>query len=140
MVTQAYDGFIAYPTLYHAGCLTDDEGKYCFASALTNESAPSSSYIYYLPLGVQLPGGARPACNQCLQNTMAIFATTASNTSQPLNEDYTSAAEQVQMLCGPTFVEAAVASNGASHSWIPTPASTLLAGAILLLTLITNLL
>ncbi|KAF2172237.1 hypothetical protein M409DRAFT_17475 [Zasmidium cellare ATCC 36951] len=136
LVTQAYNGFVAYPTLYHAGCLTDNDGKYCFANAVTNASAPSSSYIYYLPLGVQLPGGAKPACNQCLQNTMAIFATTASNSSQPLSKDYTGAAEQVQMTCGPTFVEASVATSAAS---IPITTSTTLAGALVLLTLIMNL-
>lgn len=140
VVTQAYNGFIAYPTLYHAGCLTDSDGKYCFANAVTNASAPSSSYIYYLPLGVQLPGGAKPSCNQCLQNTMAIFATTAGNSSQPLSEDYTSAAEQVEMTCGPTFVKATVASSAAVCSMTPTTSSTTLAGGLVLLTLIMNLL
>lgn len=108
MVSQAFNGFKAYDTLYHAGCLTDSSGNYCYANAATNISAPASSYIYYLPLGVQLPGGSRPACTQCLQNTMSIFAETAGNSSQPLSTDYVSAAEQVQMNCGPTFVESSV--------------------------------
>lgn len=137
VVTQAYNGFIAYPTLYHAGCLTDNDGNYCFANAVTNSSAPSSSYIYYLPLGVQLPGGAKPACNQCLQNTMAIFATTASNSSQPLSKDYTGAAEQVQMSCGPTFVEATVTMSAAST--LTTTSSTTMVAGLLLLALIMNL-
>ncbi|KAI5369980.1 hypothetical protein Slin15195_G008580 [Septoria linicola] len=105
---QAYNGFVAYDTLYHAGCLNDADGGYCYANAVTNASAPTSSYIYYLPLGVQLPGGSRPACTTCLQNTMAIFAQTAGNASQPLSGDYASAAAQVQMGCGPTFVQASV--------------------------------
>ncbi|EME87693.1 uncharacterized protein MYCFIDRAFT_85794 [Pseudocercospora fijiensis CIRAD86] len=116
MVTQAFNGFKAYNALYHAGCLTDSSGNYCYANAATNISAPASSYIYYLPLGVQLPGGSRPACTPCLQNTMRIFAETAGNSSQPLSTDYVPAAEQVQMNCGPTFVESAVAtSSTASH-------------------------
>lgn len=120
MVLQAYNGFLAYQPLYHAGCLTDTEGNYCFANAVTNASAPTSSYIYYLPLGVQLPGGTQPACNMCLQNTMSIFATAAGNSTQPLNGDYTSAAQMVDMTCGPTFVDASVArTSGASTSGPP---------------------
>ncbi|PPJ53472.1 hypothetical protein CBER1_00419 [Cercospora berteroae] len=111
-VVQAYNGFLAYDTLYHAGCLNDDSGRYCYANAVTNSSSPTSSYIYYLPLGVQLPGGSRPACTTCLQNTMAIFAQTASNHTQLLNGDYHSAASQIQMNCGPTFVQATVQNSG----------------------------
>lgn len=107
-VVQAYNGFVAYDTLYHAGCLNDASGGYCYANAVTNTSAPTSSYIYYLPLGIQLPGGSRPACTTCLQNTMAIFAQAAGNSSLPLNGDYGPAAEQVQMSCGPSFVQASV--------------------------------
>ena len=114
MVTQAYNGFIAYQPLYHAGCLTDSDGNYCFANAITNASAPSSSYVYYLPLGVQLPGGTQPTCDTCLQNTMAIFATFASNSSQPLSTDYGTAAQQVDMSCGPRFVESSVQMTSGS--------------------------
>lgn len=113
VVTQAYNGFLAYQPLYQAACLLDSGGNYCFANAATNASAPTSSYIYYLPLGVELPGGSRPACTTCLQNTMAVFAEAAANTTQPLNEDYVGAAEQVQMTCGPTFVGASVQASGA---------------------------
>lgn len=114
MVTQAYNGFVAYQPLYHAGCLTDNDGNYCFADAATNASAPTSSYIYYLPLGVQLPGGTQPTCNTCLQNTMAIFSTYASNSSQPLNDDYSTAAQQVDVLCGSRFVEATTVKSTSS--------------------------
>ena len=120
MVTQAYNGFIAYQPLYHAGCLTDSDGDYCFANAVTNASAPSSSYVYYLPLGVQLPGGTQPTCDTCLQNTMAVFATYASNSTQPLNTDYGTAAQQIDMTCGPRFVE----SNVQMSSSIPAFART----------------
>lgn len=114
VVTQAYNGFIAYQPLYRAACLLDSDGNYCFANAATNASAPTSSYVYYLPLGVQLPGGARPACTSCLQNTMAVFAEAAGNTSQPLSSDYVGAAEQIQMACGPSFVGASVQTSTAA--------------------------
>ncbi|KXT19009.1 hypothetical protein AC579_8736 [Pseudocercospora musae] len=134
MVSQAFNGFKAYDTLYHAGCLTDSSGNYCYANAATNISAPASSYIYYLPLGVQLPGGSRPACTQCLQNTMSIFAETAGNSSQPLSRHYVSAAEQVQMNCGPTFVKSSVEmSSSASHHPAVTGLLSLTTFAILLL-------
>ena len=45
---------------------------------------------------------------------MAIFAEQAGNSSLPLNNDYTDAAQQVQMNCGPTFVQAAAVSTGAA--------------------------
>ena len=114
MVLQAYNGFIAYQPLYHAGCLTDDHGNYCFANAVMNASAPTSSYAYYLPLGVQLPGGTQPTCDTCLRRTMAIFATYAGNSSQPLSSDYGTAAQQLDMTCGPNFVESTVATSSSS--------------------------
>ncbi|KXT02823.1 hypothetical protein AC578_5360 [Pseudocercospora eumusae] len=125
MVSQALNGFKAYDTLYHAGCLTDSSGNYCYADAATNISAPASSYIYYLPLGVQLPGGSRPACTQCLRNTMSIFAETAGNSSQPLSTHYVSAAQQVQMNCGPTFVASSVDMSSPASQLLPPPAAGL---------------
>ena len=115
-VTQAYTGLVAYQPSYHAGCLTDSDGNYCFANAVTNASAPSSSYVYYLPLGVTLPGGTQPTCDMCLQNTMRTFATFATNSSQPLSTDYGPAAEQVDMICGPRFAESASVQTGAASS------------------------
>jgi len=109
VVLQAYNALIAYQPLYHAGCLTDPDGNYCFADAVTNKSAPTSAYIYYLPLGVELPSGTQPACDTCLQNTMTIFATAASNNSVPLSMDYTAAAQMVDSTCGSAFVEASAA-------------------------------
>lgn len=103
MVVQAYTGFLAYDTLYQAGCLTDGDGNYCFSNAVSNYTAPTSSYIYYLPLGVQLPAGTEPACNACLENTMQIFAQAAANDSLPLSDDYSSAAQMIDTACGPSF-------------------------------------
>ena len=117
MVRQAYTGFVAYQPLYHAGCLTNSAGEYCFAAAVNNASAPSAAYVYYLPLGVSLPATAKPACNGCLRNTMAVFALYAGDSAQPLSSTYGSAASQLDESCGARFVEAAKAStNGAASA------------------------
>jgi len=68
--------------------------------------------VYYLPLGLSLPAGTRPACNQCLQNTMAIFANTASNSTSALSGDYGQAAQMIDVSCGPKFVEPNVVVEG----------------------------
>jgi hypothetical protein len=132
MVVQAYNGLIAYEPLYHAGCLTDEKGDYCFADAATNTSSPTSSYIYYLPLGTQLPGGTQPTCDSCLKRTMQVFAAYATNSSQPLSTDYQSAAEMIDMTCGPRFVDSSVqmSSAGGRVDW---------SGSIALLTVVTVL-
>ncbi|CZT15552.1 uncharacterized protein RCC_01406 [Ramularia collo-cygni] len=132
VVTQAYNGFVSYKPLYQAACLLDAGGNYCFANAATNASAPTSSYIYYLPLGVELPGGSRPACTTCLQNTMAVFAEAAANKSQPLSADYVGAAEQVQMTCGPSFVGAAVQISAATPTTSSIITSRSLGGLLIL--------
>lgn len=112
LVMQAYSGFVAYEPLYDAACLKDPSSvtkNYCFANAVTNTTNPADAYIYYLPLGVALPGGDRPTCNSCTQQTMNTFASFAGNLTQPLSTDYTSAATIVNLDCGPAFVNASVA-------------------------------
>lgn len=137
MVEQAYAGLSAYDTLYHAACLTNpDSGNYCFADAVTNASAPTSSYIYYLPLGLQLPAGTRPACNQCLQNTMAIFATAASNASSALSGDYGQAAQMIDIGCGPNFVQQSVAVTGGAVANAPMMSAPALLGLVTILSMI----
>lgn len=132
LVLQAYTGFVAYQPSYHAGCLTDSNGNYCFSNAVTNASAPSSSYVYYLPLGVSLPGGTQPTCDRCLQNTLSMFASYATNSSQPLSTDYTSAAEMIDMTCGPSFAASAVHTGAASTTFsVRTGLSAITAAAIL---------
>ncbi|KAI7510955.1 hypothetical protein KC347_g3849 [Hortaea werneckii] len=117
MVRQAYNGFLAYETLYRVGCLTDADGDYCFSNAVSNMTAPTSSYVYYLPLGVQLPAGTRPTCNDCLQDTMQVFAQAAANKSVPLSETYENAGQMIQMACGPSYaVDAVQRTNAAAGS------------------------
>ncbi|GAM83400.1 hypothetical protein ANO11243_013880 [Dothideomycetidae sp. 11243] len=103
-VGQAAAGFSSYDVLYKATCLRDTTtGKYCFAEAAGNVSAPTSIYTYYLPLGLNLPAQAQPACNQCLRNTMDIFALAATESGQAIAGDYTSAAKTVTGLCGQSY-------------------------------------
>lgn len=118
LATQAYASLLAYDTLYTASCLTSPStGNYCYADAVSNTSAPTSSYIYYIPLGMSLPGGTRPACTNCLKDTMSIFASAASNKNSHFRGDYAQAAQVVDLTCGPGFVEAGVAlSAGAKLS------------------------
>ncbi|KAI9727611.1 MAG: hypothetical protein M1834_008051 [Cirrosporium novae-zelandiae] len=119
VVVQAYNGLIAYESLYRASCLIatsgDGEGNYCFANAITNTTNTADSYIYYLPLGTTLPGSSRPTCNQCLRDTMALYTNYASNGTQPLSGTYNAAALQVDLGCGPTFANDSVPITSAAH-------------------------
>jgi hypothetical protein len=104
-VLAAHTGLIAYEPLYTASCLKDPStSAYCFAEAVTNASSPTDSYIYYLALNTSLPGGSQPTCNTCLQNTMAVFDAAAANRSQPVASTYVAAAQQINVNCGPGFV------------------------------------
>ncbi|KAI9817829.1 MAG: hypothetical protein M1827_000948 [Pycnora praestabilis] len=133
VVQQAYNGLVAYEPLYRAGCLKDFSGSYCFADAITNTSSPSDSYTYYLPLGVSLPGASSPTCNTCLQNTMAVFDEAAANKSQPVSAVYAAAAQQMDIKCGPTYINATVPkATGAAVNYRPNPATF---GLVLALTL-----
>jgi hypothetical protein len=109
IVIQARNGLIAYEPLYRAGCLKNQRsGNYCFVDAITNQSNPSDSYPYYIPLGIDLPAATRPTCDQCLQTTMSIFASAAVDKSQSLAQTFVPAAQQIDLGCGPTFVNTTV--------------------------------
>jgi len=112
LATQAYAGFLNYDTLYAASCLTSaSTGNYCYADAVSNTSAPTSSHIYYVPLGAMLTPATRPACTPCLQDTMAIFAAAAGDKKSGFKGDYAQAAQVVDLTCGPGFVQPGPASN-----------------------------
>ena len=112
VVLRAYDGFVSYSPVYQAGCLKADakslssskSDKYCFVAAIENVDEPANSYLYYLPLGISLPGSSRPTCSSCVQQTMSIFARTAQNMSNPLSSNYVPAATFIDSGCGPNFV------------------------------------
>ena len=122
VVRQAYNGLLAYDVLYRASCLhaqptasNNQSSDYCFADAVTNTTAPSDSYIYYLALGIAMPGGSQPTCNQCLKDTMGVLATQAGNQSQPVSYVYAQGAQLINQQCGPNYVDGSASSgNGAS--------------------------
>lgn len=47
---------------------------------------------------------------------MAVYANAASNRSQPLNLDYVDAANMVNVMCGPTFVNASIPDAGSGSA------------------------
>ncbi|CAK7214123.1 hypothetical protein SBRCBS47491_002042 [Sporothrix bragantina] len=106
IVVQAYLGMIAYQPLYAASCLTDpDTGAYCYANAITNLTTTANVYFYYLPLNNTLPtSGSEPSCNWCLQQTMGVFWSSSADRKRPIANTYLSAANQVDTICGPSFV------------------------------------
>ncbi|CAG8951418.1 hypothetical protein HYFRA_00007333 [Hymenoscyphus fraxineus] len=119
LINQAHLGLLAYKPTYTATCLKNQISKsYCFAEAITNATNPADTYQYYLPLNITLPGGSQPTCNSCLQNSMAVYAAATADRSSALASTYVGAAMQVNVNCGPNFVNAslaaAVANSGAS--------------------------
>ena len=112
IVLEAYAGLVAYEPVYNATCITSPAtGDYCFADAITNATNPSDAYPYYTALGIQLPGGVDLTCDKCLQDTMAIYALAAANSSQPVSSTYVDTAEIIDVSCGPTFVNTTVPTS-----------------------------
>lgn len=110
--TEAYLGLVSYPVLYGATCLRDaGTGAYCFGAAVTNQTNPTATYVYYLPLNTSLPGGAVPVCGACLRDTMALYQVATANRDQPIAYTYGPAARQVDVLCGPAFANQTLASE-----------------------------
>lgn len=108
IVLQAYNGFIAYAPMYQASCLRSSTGSYCFADAITNVASPTDSYIYYVALGLGLPGGSRLTCNKCLQDTIRVYSDASSNTTQPVSQRYVETAQVINLSCGPNYVNATI--------------------------------
>lgn len=121
---QTYMAMAAYQTLYSATCLKDPgTAAYCFANAVTNLTTPSNVYFYYLPLNISLPGSSIPSCSGCLQKTMGIYQSASANRALPIANTYGSAAQQVNTICGPTFVNStlpnAVVDESGGSSLLP---------------------
>jgi hypothetical protein len=142
VIREAYLGLISYQVVYSATCMKDPKtAVYCFGNAVTNQTNPTETYFYYLPLNSTLPGGTVPICGPCLEQTMAIYQIATANRRQPIADTYDSAAEQVNTLCGPNFANTtmpeAIVSSAGSWSLVRGPswvlASTILAMAASLL-------
>jgi hypothetical protein len=132
IVIQAQAGLISYEPLYRATCLKNEAtGNYCFADAITNTSNPSDSYPYYTALGTDLPAASRPTCDKCLEDVMGIFAGYAANRDQPVSRTFTMTARQINLGCGPEFVNATVpvatVSNAAVRHGVVTDTAALMA-------------
>ena len=126
VVVQTYIAMVSYQTLYSATCLKDpSSSSYCYANAVTNLTTPSNAYFYYLPLNISLPGSAMPSCTWCLDQTMAIYQASTVNRKLPIANTYVSAAQQVNTLCGPDFVNEtlpqAIVLNAANSNFATIP-------------------
>lgn len=103
---------LAYAPVYGAGCLRDPAtGAYCYANAVTNQTNRSAPYFYFLPLNKSLPGTTVPECGVCLRRTMALYKAATADRSQPIARTYQTAAEQVNTICGPGFVNESLAAE-----------------------------
>ncbi|KAK1245084.1 hypothetical protein MKX08_004713 [Trichoderma sp. CBMAI-0020] len=142
LVLQAYDGLLAYKTVYAATCLQNPtSSQYCFANAVTNLNTPSDAYLYFLPYGIALPGSSNPSCSWCTQQTMDIYYSASAVRSSLVAGVYQAAARQVNTLCGPNYVNSTLppASSG-GHAVRPAIyATTLAALCATLITLISAL-
>jgi hypothetical protein len=111
VIQEARLGLLAYKPLYSASCLRNPStAAYCFADAITNSNNSADAYVYYLPLNTSLVGGSQPTCNSCLKSTMAVFEAATSDRSSAIANVYSSAASQVNVNCGPSFVNASLAA------------------------------
>ena len=144
-VLRAYLGLVAYLPIQQSSCLKLDpdglsaskasdggDNDYCFTNSVNNSNQADNS-LYYVPLGVTLPGNSRPTCSSCVQQTMALFATAAQNLSTPLGKDYSAAAVQVNQGCGPTFVNASVqplAGTGGTSRAVAVPVGTVICSLV----------
>ena len=114
-VRQAYNGLVSYDLLYRSICTkstpsaaNNNSADFCYTNAVTNLSSPTDSYIYFLPLGITLPASSQPTCSQCLKQTMELYGPAARNKSQPVSLTYANAAQQVNLNCGPDFVNQSI--------------------------------
>jgi hypothetical protein len=111
LISYARMGLMAYQPLYRASCLKNPStAAYCFADAITNGTNSADGYIYFLPLNTTLVGGSQPTCSLCLKQTMAVFEAATSDRNSALAFDYVSAAMQVNVNCGPSFVNSSLAA------------------------------
>ncbi|KAH8176025.1 hypothetical protein LIA77_04443 [Sarocladium implicatum] len=136
-VMQAYRGLMSYGMMYTATCLQDpDSENYCFASAVTNTSAPSDTNLYFLPYNLSMPGSSTPSCTWCNQETMGIFHSAAANRRQLIATTYEGAARQVNTMCGQAFVNSTLPEEDESAGGLTLPHSGLVLTAIVVATVL----
>ncbi|KAK4225540.1 hypothetical protein QBC38DRAFT_510965 [Podospora fimiseda] len=110
-VVAAHRGMIAYAPIYQAGCLRDDQSSaYCYATAI-NRPDINDTHKYFLALNKTMPGSTRPSCDYCTKQTMALFQVATGDRRQSLVNTYPAAAKQVNLVCGPGFVNETLAAE-----------------------------
>ncbi|KAK4189531.1 hypothetical protein QBC35DRAFT_380104 [Podospora australis] len=111
-IKTVYQAMMAYAPIYSVGCLRDAEtSAYCYANAATNRTSPGSNYMYFLPLNSSLPGSSTPACSYCNQQTMNMYQAATADRRQSIANTYTSAAKQINLVCGPNWVNETLAAE-----------------------------
>ncbi|KJZ78918.1 hypothetical protein HIM_01691 [Hirsutella minnesotensis 3608] len=124
-VLQAWRGLKAYRTLYTASCLQDpSSNQYCFANSASNLNNPSDSYLYFMPFGLALPGASNPSCDFCTKETMKVFQAASANRQEFVASKYEDAAHQINVICGPDFVNSTLPLAEAAAANYPPPILT----------------
>lgn len=130
LVTLAYNMLYSYKVVQASTCLQNpDTNTYCFASAVTNITNPTDAFFYFMPLGSMLPGGSAPSCGWCTSQTMAIFHASSANRHQPISKTYESAAQQVNTICGPNFVNSTLPEESFAMKSLAPPTSRIITTA-----------
>ena len=127
LVTLAYNMLSSYKVVQASTCLQSPEtDTYCFASAVTNVTNPTDAFFYFMPLGSALPGGSAPSCGWCTSQTMAIFHASSANRHQLISETYEGAAQQVNTICGPNFVNSTLPEESFAIKNLAPPTSRII--------------
>ncbi|PYH50012.1 uncharacterized protein BP01DRAFT_261938, partial [Aspergillus saccharolyticus JOP 1030-1] len=104
LVTNAYTDMITYEPLYRATCLQSPAtNNYCFVDAISDTNNSADYDVYFMAYGSTIAASPSPACNKCLQATLALFATWAEVDGQPLVNSYIPSAEAINSDCGESF-------------------------------------
>lgn len=130
LVTIAYNALHSYKVVQASTCLQNPQtDTYCFASAVTNVTNPTDAFFYFMPLGSTLPGGSAPSCGWCTSQTMAIFHASSANRKQAISDTYESAAQQVNTICGPNFVNSTLPAESFAIKNLAPPTSRIITTA-----------
>lgn len=106
---------------------------YCFANAVSNLNNPSDSYLYFMPYGLALPGASTPSCTKCTGETMKIYHAASASRSDFVADKYEAAAHQINVMCGPEFVNSTLPVAEAAALFVSPPTSMAVLTSVLAL-------
>ncbi|CAP68576.1 uncharacterized protein PODANS_7_5470 [Podospora anserina S mat+] len=117
-IVNTYKAMVAYAPIYSVGCLRDEKtSAYCFANAVGNTTSRGNTYLYtLLPFNKSLPGSSVTTCDECTRQTMNIYQASTADRRQQISLTYEGAAKQINLVCGPGFVQETLAPE-AVRSW-----------------------